>query len=234
MTGNRPLEMRIVGGLGYTLSMLGDYPAALEYLARARRISQEIGWRLQESYTLHNLCCLQRKLGNCDLAVDYGQESLRVALRQKSEDAANWARFHLGYAFLARGDLAQARQTFQQAHASWQAAGRLKQSHWATVGLAAALFQQGNSTEATTLIEPIVPSLLEQVPQGEEVYEMYLTCYAILNANGDRRADRLLTTAYTRLQQTASKLTDKHLLQCFGQVPAHCKIRALMQQKSNG
>lgn len=233
VTGNRPLEMRIVGGLGFTLSMLGDYPAALEYLARARRISQEIGWRLQESYTLHNLCCLQRKLGNCDLAVDYGQESLRVALQQESEDAANWARFHLGYALLARGDLMQAQHTFQQAHDSWQAAGRLKQAHWATVGLAAALFQQGNSTEVTTLIEPIIPNLLTQVPQGEEVYEMYLACHAILTANGDRRADRLLTTAYTRLQQNAGKLTDKHLLHCFWQVPAHRKICTLWQQTGN-
>lgn len=227
ITGNRPLEMRIVGGLGYTLSMLGDYPAALEYLARARRISQEIGWRLQESYTLHNLCCLQRKLGNFDLAVDYGEESLRVALQQASEDAANWARFHLGYALLARGDLTQAAQTFQQAQDSWHTTGRLKQARWAIVGMAAALCQQGNGTEATTLIAPIVPSLLEQVPQGEEVYEMYLTCHAILKGNSDRRADRLLTTAYTRLQQNASKLTDSHLLQCFWQAPVHRKIRTL-------
>jgi len=227
VTGNRPLEMRIVGGLGYTLSMLGDYPAALEYLTSARRISQEIQWRLQESYTLHNLCCLQRKLGNFDLAVEYGRESLRVALQQDSEDAANWARFHLGYALLARGDLAQAWQTFQQAHTSWQTAGRLKQAGWAIAGMAAALFQQGQGTEAATQIEPIVPSLLRQVPQGEEVYEMYLTCYAILAANGDRRACMLLTTAYTKLQQNASKLTDRYLLHCFWQVPAHRKIREL-------
>lgn len=229
VTGNRPLEMRIVGGLGYTLSMLGDYGAALEYLTRARRISQEIGWRVQESYTLHNLCCLQRKLGNFDLAVAYGQESLCVALQQNSEDAANWARFHLAYALLARGDLAQARQTFQEAYNSWHAAGRLKQADWATVGLAAALFQQGHGTEATTLIEPIAPGLLVKVPQGEEVYEMYLACYAILTANGEERAGVLLTTAYTTLQQNAGKLTDKHLLHCFWQAPAHRKIRTLWQ-----
>ena len=229
VTGNRPLEMRIAGGLGFTLSMLGDYPAALEYLARARRISQEIQWRLQESYALHNLCCLQRKLGNFDLAVEYGEASLRVALQQDSEDAANWARFHLGYALLARGDLAQAAQTFQQAQDSWHTTGRLKQARWASAGLAAALFQQGNGTQATTLIAPIVPSLLEQVPQGEEIYEMYLTCHAILTANSDSRAGTLLTTAHTRLQQNASKLTDRHLLQCFWQVPAHRKIRDLWQ-----
>jgi len=233
ITGNRPLEMRIAGGLGFTLSMLGDYGAALEYLARARRISQEIQWRLQESYALHNLCCLQRKLGNFDLAVEYGEASLRVALQQDSEDAANWARFHLGYALLARGDLAQAAQTFQQAQDSWHTTGRLKQARWASAGLAAARFQQGNGTQATTLIAPLVPSLLAQVPQGEEIYEMYLTCYVILTANGDRRADQLLTTAYTRLQQTASKLTDRHLLQCFWQVPAYRKIRDLWQQMEN-
>ncbi len=233
VTGNRPLEMRIVGGLGYTLAMLGDYGAALEYLTSARRISQEIQWRLQESYALHNLCCLQRKLGNLDLAVEYGKESLRVALQQASEDAANWARFHLGYALLARGDLAQAWQTFQQARNSWQAAGRLKQASWAIAGMAAALFQQDNRTEANRVIAPIVPSLLEQVPQGEEVYEMYLTCYTILTAHGDRRAALLLATAHAKLQQSASRLTDRHLLQCFWQVPAHRKIRDLWQQMLN-
>jgi DNA-binding SARP family transcriptional activator/predicted ATPase len=232
VTGNRPLEMRIVGGLGYTLSMVGDYPAALEYLVRARQISQEIGWRLQESYALHNLCCLQRKVGDFDRAVDYGKESLRVALQHDSEDAANWARFHLGYALLARGDLAQAWQTFQQAQVSWQVAGRLKQARWAIAGMAAALFQQGNGTEATTLIAPMVPGLLEQVPQGEEVYEMYLTGHAILTANGDRRAAMLLTTAHTKLQQSASKLTDSHLLHCFWAAPAHRKIRELWRALS--
>ncbi|MFN8493337.1 MAG: BTAD domain-containing putative transcriptional regulator [Caldilineaceae bacterium] len=230
VTGNRPLEMRIVGGLGYTLAMLGDYGAALEYLMSARRISQEIQWRLQESYTLHNLCCLQRKLGNFDLAVEYGKESLRVALQQASEDAANWARFHLGYALLARGDLAQAWQTFQQAQASWQAAGRLKQASWAIAGMAAALFQQGKATEATTLIAPIVSSLLEQVPQGEEVYEMYLACYEIMLASGDAQSKPLLGVAYRQLQKNASKLTDERLLYCFWQAPAHRKIRLLWQQ----
>jgi predicted ATPase/DNA-binding SARP family transcriptional activator len=232
VTGNRPLEMRIVGGLGFTLSMLGDYPAALEYLVRARRISQEIGWRRQESYALHNLCSLQRKLGNLDLAVEYGKESLRIALQLDSEDAANYARFHLGYALLARGDLEQALQTFQQAQDSWHAGSGLKptgrkQAGWATMGMAAALFHQGNLTEATTLIASFVPSLLEQVPWGEEVYEMYLTSHAILMANGDTRTGKLLTTAYTKLQQNASKLTDRHLLHCFWDAPAHRKIREL-------
>lgn len=165
--------------------------------------------------------------------MEYGEESLRVALQQASEDAANWARFHLGYALLARGDLTQACQTFQQAQDSWHTIGRLKQASWATLGMAAALFQQGNGTQATTLIAPIVPSLLEQVPQGEEVYEMYLTCHAILTANSDSRAGTLLTTAHTRLQQNASKLTNRHLLQCLRQVPAHRKIRDLWQQMEN-
>ena len=227
VTGNRPLEMRIVGALGFTLSMLGDYPAALEYLTSARRISQEIGWRVLESFALHNLCCLQRKLGNLDLAVEHGIESLRIALQQDSEDAANFARIHLGYALLARGDLAQAAQTFQAAQDSWLAGGRPKLAREATVGMAAARLHQGNLTEAVTLIAPFVPTLLEQVPQGEERYEMYLTSHAILMANGDTRTGKLLTTAHTKLQQNASKLTDRHLLHCFWDAPAHRKIREL-------
>jgi hypothetical protein len=93
--------------------------------------------------------------------------------------------------------------------------------------MAAARLHQGNLTEAVTLIAPFVPTLLEQVPQGEERYEMYLTSHAILMANGDTRTGKLLTTAHTKLQQNASKLTDRHLLHCFWDAPAHRKIREL-------
>ena len=40
----------------------------------------------------------------------------------------------------------------------------------------------------------------------------------------------LLSVTGNNRQQTASKLTDSHLLQCFWQAPAHQEIRALMQR----
>jgi DNA-binding SARP family transcriptional activator/predicted ATPase len=232
LTGNRHQEARIVNALGYTEAMLGDYTAAVEHHAASRQISREIRQAVQESQALHNLCTVQRKMGNLDLAEEYGQEALRLALLDDNIlENICFARLHLGYVWLARGDLEQAALAFQLARAGWQTLASDSRSQEATIGWAAALFHQGDVPQAAALLAPYVPSLLERAPYGvDEAGEMYLAAYAILTAQGDPRARPLLATAYTQLQRDASKITDQHLLRCFWAAPAHRQIRALWEQ----
>jgi tetratricopeptide (TPR) repeat protein len=234
LTGNRPAESRIVNLLGYVEAMLGNYGVALDCHTASRRISQEIQQPVQESHALHNLCTVQRKMGNLPLAEAYGQEALRLAVAHDLPDAASYARLHLGYVWLACGDLPEARSAFQLAADDWQRQQHTTLMREATVGLAAVAYQEGNLAHAAALITPVVPILIERIPAStDEPFEMYLTCYQVLTTLRDPRASDLLATAYSQLQTLASKITDGPLRQSFWRASAHCKIRAYMYAKRN-
>ena len=148
LTGSRPAEARIVNSLGYVDAMLGNYTAALEHHAASRRISREIQQPIQESHALHNLCTVARKQGNLAQAEAYGQEALRLALANELPDAAHYARLHLGYVWLAAGELKEAAAAFQLAADGWGAQQRTNLAMEATVGLAAVAQQRGNLRRA--------------------------------------------------------------------------------------
>ena len=54
---------------------------------------------------------------------------------------------------------------------------------------------------------------------------IYLTCYQVLQANDDPRADRVLITAYDLLQERAAKIDDELLRRSYLEnVAAHREI----------
>ena len=233
LTGSRPAEARIVNSLGYVDAMLGNYTAALEHHAASRQISREIQQPNQESHALHNLCTVERKRGNLAQAEAYGQEALRLALANELPDAAHYARLHLGYVWLAAGELKEAAAAFQLAADGWGTQQRTNLAMEATVGLAAVAQQRGNLPGAVALIEPIVPLLMVRAPEGtDEPFEMCLTCYRILAACGDQRAGALLGAANAQLEELAGKITDRQIRHSFWQAaPAHRQLRALWQAR---
>ncbi|MFN8443579.1 MAG: BTAD domain-containing putative transcriptional regulator [Caldilineaceae bacterium] len=231
LVGNRPVEARISNLRGFVEAMLGNYPTALEYHASSRQISREIHQPIQESHALHNLCAVNRKMGNLAAAEEYGQEALRIALVHDLSDAVNYARLHLGYLGLTSGDLENAAIEFELAAQGWQARQSSHLALEATVGLAAVLYQSGKLAKAAQLVEPFLPLLLDHAPEGvDEPFEIYLNCYQILHALHDPRANGLLAVAYRQLQSLASKISDLQLRHTFWQIPTHGKIRALWQE----
>ncbi len=194
-------------------------------------ISREIQQPIQESHALHNLCTVERKRGNLAQAEIYGQEALRLALANELPDAAHYARLHLGYVWLAAGELEEAAAAFQLAADGWAAQQRTNLAMEATVGLAAVALQRGNLLGAGALIEPIVPLLMVRAPEGtDEPFEMYLTCYRILAAGGDPRSGALLAAANAQLEEMAGKITDRQMRHSFWHAaPAHRQLRELWQ-----
>jgi hypothetical protein len=49
----------------------------------------------------------------------------------------------------------------------------------------------------------------------KEPFRILLTCYQVLKANDDQRADAILTDAYNLLQARAANINDVHLRGCF-------------------
>jgi len=49
----------------------------------------------------------------------------------------------------------------------------------------------------------------------EEPFRILLTCYQVLKANDDPRANTILSDAYNLLQTRAANISDEHLRDCF-------------------
>jgi hypothetical protein len=64
----------------------------------------------------------------------------------------------------------------------------------------------------------------------DEPLRIYLTCYRILKANADPRAEEVLAEAHNLLQERAAKITDKELRRSFLEnVAAHRELVSELQ-----
>jgi hypothetical protein len=92
---------------------------------------------------------------------------------------------------------------------------------------------QGHPSLAQTQVEEILSYLETDSLEGtDEPFRVYLTCYQVLKANQDPRAQEILTTAHNLLQEHAGNTTDEEMRRSFLEnVPAH---RELVREWAEG
>jgi predicted ATPase/DNA-binding SARP family transcriptional activator len=232
-TGDRALEARIENGLGFVLAALGQYEAALGHHQRSRQISQQIGDPLQESHALHNLCTVNRKLGRLETAEACGREALRLGLEHHLPDPQAYAWLHLGYVLLDMEQWPAAADAFARSRSGWISLGQTSLVMEATAGQAEAALRQGDLDEALAKVEMVLPSIAENSLDGtDEPFQIYLTCYRVLQAHDDARAPALLAEARRLLDARAALLPDEKTRQAFlSNIPVHRAITALFSTK---
>ena len=84
-------------------------------------------------------------------------------------------------------------------------------------GLARVALMQGNPAQARVHADEILAHL-EERPALEGTWEplrIYLTCYRVLQANGDTRARKILETAHSLLQERESRIEDEDLRRSY-------------------
>jgi tetratricopeptide (TPR) repeat protein len=101
-------------------------------------------------------------------------------------------------------------------------------------GEARLLLAQGKPKAALAHVERILayaeryPTLSETI----EPYQIYLTCYRVLRANGDPRAGSVLHTAYRVLQEQAAQIEDPARRHTFLGVAARREIATTWEKAS--
>jgi hypothetical protein len=80
--------------------------------------------------------------------------------------------------------------------------------------------------QAQTQVDEVLVCLESDLLDGtDEPFRVYLTCYHVLQANQDPRAQEILTTAHRLLQERAAKIDDDELGRSFLEnVAAHREI----------
>jgi hypothetical protein len=114
------------------------------------------------------------------------------------------------------GQFTEAAEAYQQALGLWQDAGQREKAMEPLAGLAWVSLAQGNQTPAKAYVEKVLHHLETGTLDGTlEPFRIYLTCYRVLQANGDPRSRELLDTAYNLLQERAAKISDEDLRHSF-------------------
>jgi len=199
---------------------------------RTLRLSQQIGNSYAETLSLANLGLLFHRLGENEKAETYCRQSLAQARALGARGEQGFALTILGHALVGMNQLDAAAAAYQEALALRRELGQPNLAMEPLAGLARMELVRGDYVAALTPIEEILAHLETSSLAGtDEPYRVYLTCFKVLQANGDLRARAILQTGHRLLQEQAAKIKDetrRHSL--LQNVPDHREMIALVAQ----
>ena len=226
--GDRQDEVFQLSSLGYVLQQLGEQTAARESFELSLQLSQEIGDRDGEFAALSNLALLYHQLGEQAAAAEHGRRAIQIgeALSDPVQLSSAWT--YLGHAQLGLGQAAEAEQSYRNAlqlrESEPERGARLE----IRAGLARAALAQERPDQAMAQVEVILPALTHNGLNGaDERFQVYLTCYKVLQAGADPRSGQVLEAAYAQLQEGAARLSQDQRRTYLENIPAHREILRL-------
>ena len=225
-TGDRMGESWALKSLGDTCAGNGDYASAQAHLQQALSICREIGYREGESEALASLALLSNCLSDSEAARESSQQALLLAQKIGCRPIQGQALTRLGRAFEGLSRLAKAAENYRQALDIRRELGERNRAMEPLSGLARILLAQGDLAQAQAHVQVILSHLETGSLDGtDEPFQVYLTCYHVLRAAGDARAEVILDTAHRLLQERAAKISDEKLRRSFLEnVAAHREI----------
>jgi hypothetical protein len=112
--------------------------------------------------------------------------------------------------------LAEARTAYQQAITCCDELVDAPLATEPRAGLAQIALAHGDLVQAQRLVEPMLTVLAEQPQAGWNTpFYVYLTCYRVLEENGDPRAATVLQDGQRLLREYADRIADDALRQSF-------------------
>lgn len=210
-------EGKVYNNLGCVADTLGDYATAKMYQERALRICRELGDRGEEIEVLVDLALLLHHLGDNEAARSCSQEAVQLARMWHYRTVQGEAWTSLGHALARLEEWREATDAYTEALTLQRELGRLRMALEPLAGLARVALAQGDLSRAQSYAEEI----LEYFESGgnaegtREPIRIYLSCYRVLRASQDSRADAMLEKAHALLQQRADRMEDQELRHSF-------------------
>jgi len=205
----QPLALALarLGGIRF---WLGDYGGARVYQEQALSILRETQNAGGVSRALCRVAFLSLRLGEAEQARQRAEEALQVAVGTGDRFNQAFAMEALGYALADLGRLDEAYQALEKGLDLARQAGFQGGELWCLGGLAEISLTQGNLAAAQDYVEGILSKMAtDSWDLRSEPILMYLTCYRVLRANGDPRADDILERAHALLQERAARISDE-------------------------
>jgi len=205
----------VLGILSFTM---GDFEKANLYYGQAITYLRQIDHREGLRKTLTAQSLLNLRLGDNDTANIHIQEALSLP-RGRIDPYVEGYTIVLGNAFIVSGHVALASGQHGEANTAYRNALKLYQmKHYAHLaceswaGLARIALAKNNLKSAIGFVGEILGHLERGTLEGTlEPERIYWTCYQVLTANGDGRAQNILKTAYNLIQERATNIEDMKL-----------------------
>jgi len=224
--GDRKGEGWASSNLGDTFRHQGDYDGARACFEQALHVSREIGDRLLEDTAVNNLGLVFHYLSDDESAWKYAQQALLITQEIGNPRAQAFALICKGHVLVGLGRLAEAAHAYQQTLDIRRGLGEHNLAIESLAGLARVSLARGDSTLALVHVEEILDHLESNTLDGtEEPFQVWLTCYSVLRANQDSRAQTVLSTAHRLLREQAARITSEEMHRSFLEnVAAHREI----------
>jgi tetratricopeptide (TPR) repeat protein len=214
--GDRPGQASALGNLGVVSRSLGDYVTAESHFVQSLCLFRDTGDRQGEAICLADLSLLHHCLGDDPAARESARQAVHLSQELGHRGNQAEALINLGRAELGLGHLAEATSAFRQAQTLLRELSRHYMEILPVTGLASVALAQGDLHQVGTHAEALWAYLQDHFPDGNyDPFWVYLTCYQGLEANGDPRAEAIVTTAYILLQERAAKIDDAMLRRSF-------------------
>ncbi len=183
-------ETRTKWQLGRLYMYVGDYEAARHWLDQFQCAIARIEAPEVRVEGLLVLSLLAHYLHDVEESLAYAQEAWMLANNYSSRYTRAHATVILGHAYADHGQWNEATAAYQQACAHYEELGNPALTAEPQAGLARVASAQGDDAQALRHIEAILRVLAEGVNVGlDEPFDIYLTCYCVLERAGDPRAE---------------------------------------------
>ncbi|MCA9929724.1 MAG: tetratricopeptide repeat protein, partial [Anaerolineales bacterium] len=228
--GQRKGEGMVLGNLATLLMAYGDYANALTYNQSALFILKETGSKLGQCYAYLNLGLTHLYGAEYENALQNSKLALHIAQEIGGLRFRGYALINLGHVLHAQGKLNEAEKSYRDALSVWHDMEQANLAVESRAGIAAVTLQAGKLPDALTQVDVIMRYLKQgnTLAGTEDPFKIYLTCYEVLTAVSDPRADQMLQTAYDQLQEQAMHIQDKETRHAFlNNVHNHQKLISL-------
>jgi tetratricopeptide (TPR) repeat protein len=219
-------EAHALNNLGNIMRDQGDFSTAQNYYHQALQLWRVMGARFYEGVTLAELALLCHLTGDNWAACDYSQQAEQVGQEIGSPEIRAAALTYLGHAQVALNFLWEAAKSYRQALELRQ---ELAQFHFVLeiqAGLSRIHLAQSDLAQAQSFAAELLPHLeIERLYGAREPFRVHLTCYLVLQAAQDSRAEEILALAYWLLQKRAAEIVDERLRRFYLEnIPAHRRL----------
>jgi tetratricopeptide (TPR) repeat protein len=151
--------------------------------------------------------------GDNDTAREYAERARQLAQEQEDPSVQGFSLICLGHALMDLASLDEARDAYERGLNVLRDVGQSLYSMDALAGLARLHLAQDDPRHALTRVEEILRFIKDHTLGGafftHEPFRIYLTCYRVLQANGDPCASDILEEAHRLLKAQAAKISDE-------------------------
>jgi len=221
--GDRRSEATDLNNLGDAQRRLGNYQAAATWLEQSLHLARSFGDRKLEGVALLNLAVVAHYRGDHEGAATHGEQALGIARTIDDRENQAFALTTVGHALAALLRHTEAVEAYDTARDLWRELGVPNIATEPQAGLARVKLAEGNVDGARAHVEALLAYFASggSTDGTDEPLRIHLTCFRVLEAAHDPRADALLTTMHAMLEQRAAKITDPDAQRMFRNNIAH-------------